>query len=221
MRHPHRTVIAGHLILVLYGHWAVNDPRGSGSTDFLDLKFAPLGPIHFGRKPDGAQPTREELRAFHHKHGELLNFPIFWIDESTRQNIANAVEEIIREQDYTCYACGICGNHLHLVIRTHKHKALEQWNNIAEGIRRRLRHRFPNEINQHHPVISARPYTVLLFTPAEVWTRIDYANSNPLKEGLPRQQWAFVKAYDNWPLHKALGTMREAAFASSCVARTT
>lgn len=25
---PHRTVIAAHLIHTLYGHWAVNDPRG-------------------------------------------------------------------------------------------------------------------------------------------------------------------------------------------------
>jgi hypothetical protein len=27
-----RRVIAVHLVLTLYGHWAVNDPRGSGSN---------------------------------------------------------------------------------------------------------------------------------------------------------------------------------------------
>ena len=206
MPHPRRTVIVGHLILVLYGHWAVNDLRGSGSNDFLDLNFAPLGPILFGRKPDGEQPSREELRAFHQKHRELLNFPVIWIDEPKRIEIAAAVEQVIRDCGYTCYACAICGNHMHLLIRTHKHKAKDMWNNFAEGVRQRLRHRFPNEISAHHPVISARPYTVLLFTPEEVWGRIEYIQANPLKENLPPQHtpgWPFVTPYDNWPLHKA------------------
>jgi hypothetical protein len=204
---PRRTVIASHLILVLYGHWAVNDPRGSGSADFLDLKFAPHpggGPIHFGRKSDGEQPTREELRAFHQQHQELLNFPVFWIvDDVKRREIAAAVADALRTQGYTCYACAICGNHAHIVIRTHKHNALTQWDNIAESIRQRLRFRFPSEISPHHPVISARPYKVFLFTPEDVWSRIHYVESNPPQERLPRQHWDdFVTPYDNWPLHK-------------------
>lgn len=201
-----RVMIAGHYILVLYGHWAVNDPRGSGSSDFIDLKFAPLGPIHFGRKPDGEQPSREELRAFHKQHGELLNFPVFWIDDAPgigmRSEIASALEGVIRTRGYTCYACAVCGNHMHLVIRKHKDDPLTIWNNLAEGVRHRLRLRFPEKISAHHPVISARPYKVYLSAPAEVWGRIDYAKNNPLKEGLARQAWSFVKPYDNWPLHK-------------------
>jgi REP element-mobilizing transposase RayT len=197
-----RTVIATHLILVLYGHWAVNDPRGSGSTTFLDLKFAPLGPIHFGRKPNDEQPSREEIRAFHQHHSELLNFPIFWIDDAKRSEIAAAIEDAIRAQGYTCYACAICGNHIHLVIRTHKHNALTQWANLAESTRQRLRLRFANEISPHHPVISARPYKVFLYSPQDVHGRIRYIETNPLKEGLPAQHWPFVTPYDNWPLHK-------------------
>lgn len=180
----------------------MNDPRGSGSNDFLDLKFAPLGPIHFGRKPDGEQPSREELRDFHKRHGELLNFPILWIDQAMRIEIAAAVDDACREHRYTCYACAICGNHLHLVIRTHEHKAREQWGNFADSTRQRLRHRFHTRISPHHPVISARPYTVLLFTPDEVRSRIKYVHDNPRKERLPPQSWPFVIAYDNWPFHK-------------------
>ena len=199
-----RTVIAAHHILTLYGHWAVNDLRGSGSRDFVDHKFKSLGEIHPGRKPEHEQPSRDELRAFHQQHRELLNFPVVWIDEAKRQEIACAIASVINEHRYTCYACAICGNHLHVVIRTHKHKALEQWNNLAEGIRRRLRHRFADSINANHPVISARPYSVLLFTPDDVWGRVDYVQGNPLKEGLPAQQWEFITLYDNWPLHKTL-----------------
>lgn len=204
-RSDRTAVIAVHLIIVFYGHWAVNDPRGSGSRDFIDLKFVPLGPIHFGRKPDSEQPTREELRAFHAKHRELLNFPVFWVDEAKAQAIAGAIEEVIRKRNYTCYACAICSNHVHLVIRTHRDKALMMWNNFADAIRERLRVCFAppaGEISRHHPVVSARPYKVFLFTPDDVWGRIAYVQGNPEKEGRPRQRWGFVTAYDGWPLHK-------------------
>lgn len=180
----------------------MNDPRGSGSSEFVDAKFSPLGPIHLGRKPEHQQPTRAELRSFHQQHRELLNFPILWIDEAKAQAIAEAIARAIAHNGYTCYACAICSNHLHLVIRTHKHKALQQWNNFAESIRQRLRHRFPETISAHHPVISARPYSVLLFAPDEVRSRIRYVQNNPVKEGSPAQQFEFVSTYDNWPLHK-------------------
>jgi REP element-mobilizing transposase RayT len=197
-----RTVIATHLIHVLYGHWAVNDPRGSGSTDFLDLKFAPLGPILLGRNPNDQQPSRDKLKAFHHQHSELLNFPIIWIDDTKRSEIAKAIEETISAHKYTCYACAIRGNHVHLVIRTHKHDSLTMWHNIAESTRQRLRLRFADQISAKHPVISARPYKVFLYSPEDVHGRIRYIETNPVKEGLPAQHWHFVHAYDNWPLHK-------------------
>jgi hypothetical protein len=162
-------VIAVHLVLTLYGHWAVNDPRGSGSADFIDPKFAPLGPIHIGRKPSHEQPTREGSRQFHAEHEELLNFPIFWIDDAMCAAIAEAICAAIGACGYTCYACAICGNHVHLLIRTHKHDALTIWNQFAESIRSRLRLRFPESIAPNHPVISARPYKVFLYTPADVW----------------------------------------------------
>ncbi len=91
-----RRVIAAHLVLTLYGHWAVNDPRGSGSSDFLDLKFAPLGPILHGRKPRDEQPSRRELKEFHAQHEELLNFPVFWIDDAKRTIIAGAINDVIK-----------------------------------------------------------------------------------------------------------------------------
>ena len=197
-----RRVIAVHLVLTLYGHWAVNDPRGSGSSDFIDLKFEPLAPIHFGRRPNHEQPTRKELKDFHAKHDELLNFPVFWIDDEKRRAIAEAICEVIRAHGYTCYACAICGNHIHLIIRTHKHDALTMWNHFADGIRHRLRLRFPQDVVINHPVISARPYKVFLCTTDEVWDRIDYVERNPLKENLPLQRWAFVTPYDSFPFHK-------------------
>lgn len=197
-----RSVIAAHLIGCLYGHWAVNDPRGSGSKGFIDLKFAPLGPIHRGRKPETEQPTRDELREFHDRHHQHLNFPIFWIDRAKRTEIAASIQQVIRQQGYTCYACAVCCNHFHMVIRTHRDKAQTMWQHFADAARDRMRLCFPAEIAPNHPVISARPYNVLLYTPDEVRGRVQYVESNPLKEHLPRQRWGFVTPYDGWPQHK-------------------
>jgi hypothetical protein len=88
------------------------------------------------------------------------------------------------------------------VIRTHKHDALTMWNHFAEAIRSRLRVRFPQEIAGEHPVISARPYEVFLYTTDEVWDRVDYVEQNPMKERLPPQRWEFVTPYDNFPFHQ-------------------
>lgn len=201
-RRNRRTVIAVHLIHTLYGHWGVNDPRGSGSRDFADLKFVPLGPIHQGRKPEHLQPSREELRIYLREHEQLLNFPVIWIDEAKAQAVGEAIGEVISARGYTCYACAICCNHVHLVIRTHRDQALTMWDHFAQSIRERLRLRFAAEISAKHPVISARPYKVFLYAPEDVWTRIRYVRENPVKEGRLAQTWDFVREYDNWPLHR-------------------
>lgn len=44
-----------------------------------------------------------------------------------------------------------------------------------------------------HPVWSHRPYKVFLYSEQDVIGRIDYVNENPVKEGLPRQHWSFVR----------------------------
>lgn len=200
---PHRrSIIAHHLILTLYGHWGVNDPRGSGSAEFIDPKFSPLGPIHHGRKPEHLQPTREVLRAYHCEHEQLLNFPVLWLDEAKRQAMADAFAEVVRTRNYTCYACAILSNHAHFVIRIHRDDALTMLQHLAETSKRRLRLRFHNEISEHHPIWSARPYKVFLYAPDDVRSRIGYVQRNPQKEGLPPQQFDFVKPYDNWPHHK-------------------
>jgi len=36
-------VIAVHLIMTVYGHWGVNDTRGSGSTEVYDAKAEDRG----------------------------------------------------------------------------------------------------------------------------------------------------------------------------------
>ena len=199
----HRSVIAHHLILTGYGHWLPNDLRGSGSEDFYDVKLAPLGPIHHGRKPPEEQPSRRELRHFYRKAEPLLNFPIIWFDDAKRQVVADAFREVISAERYAVYACAILSNHAHLVIRRHRDDALTMLSKLADASRLRLRFSHKKDIHPDHPVWSQRPYKVFLYTPDDVRGRVDYVSQNPLKEGLPEQHWDFVVVYDNWPQHKA------------------
>jgi len=115
---------------------------------------------------------------------------------------AAAIQETIAQRRYTCYAAAICRNHTHLVIRTHRDKAREMWEHCTRSIRDRVRLRFPTQISPRHPVISARPYNVRLYSPVDIWPRIRCVEGNPAKDRLPPQHWHFVTRYDNWPLHK-------------------
>jgi REP element-mobilizing transposase RayT len=193
-------IIAHHLIWTLYGHWLPNDLRGSGSIELYDEKFAPLGPIHHGRKPKHLQPSKKELREFHRHAEPLLKFPRFWIDDAKRQAIRDAFAKVVAERRYTVWACAIMSNHAHMVIRRHRDDALAMWQAIADTSRLVLRE-FA-DIGVDHPVWSTRPYKVFLRTPDEVRGRIAYVEGNPAKEGLSAQRYDFVQSYNNWPFHK-------------------
>ncbi len=195
-------VIAHHLVLTLYGHWPPNDPRGSGSGDFYDDKFAPLGPIHHGRKPRHLQPSRDEFRAFHRQVEPLLNFPLIWLNDATRQVLTNAFADTVRCEKYTCYACAILKNHAHLLIRRHRDPYQTMFANLTQAGALALRAFAPLDLEENHPVFSQRPYATYCYTALDIRDRITYIQGNPAKEGLAPQHYNFVIPYDNWPQHK-------------------
>lgn len=198
-----RSIIAHHIILTLYGHWPPNDPRGSVSTAFLDDKFAPLGPIHYGRKPPEEQPSSDELREFQRHASELMNFPVFWLDDEKRQAIADAYHEVILSHHYTCYACAILWNQCMRIHRDRDGVIIANLQNAsAARLRRCLIPGAELTRPDAHPIWNGRPYSKFLFTPDDVLRTIGYVEGNPEKEKLPPQHWPFVQPYDNWPHHK-------------------
>jgi len=202
----HRRIIATHLILTLYGHWPPNDPRGSTSLDFHDRKFEPLGPIHHGRKPAAQQPSRAELRNFQSKASALMNFPVFWLDDALRQATADTFAHVINQQNYTCYACAILSNHIHLLIRVHRDRhdvMIQRFTGAAATRLRQCLTPSPNLTRPDaHPIFNSRPWRGFRYTPEEIRNTIAYIEDNPEKENLPRQRWPFVQPYNNWPHHK-------------------
>jgi REP element-mobilizing transposase RayT len=197
-------VIAYHLIWTNYGTWLPNDPRGSGSQSVYTPVLAELGDPHFGRKR--IQPARATVREFYEEAEPRLQFPVLHFDAEQRDEIGNAFGESIREHRYTCYACAIMPDHVHVVIRKHKDSAEEMIQKLQDESRARIVEcKF---VSPDHPVWTKNGRKVYLNTPAEVRQQNAYVERNPLKEGLPRQEWPCVVSYDNWPFHKQLNRKR-------------
>jgi REP element-mobilizing transposase RayT len=192
-------VIAHHLIWTAYGWWLPNDPRGSGSDTVRNDVLNELGEVHRGRKK--VQPTGKTIREFYDKAALLLQHPLLTFNEATRTEIAAAFEQEINLQTYTCWACAIMPDHVHILIRKHKHPAEEMAENLMRARRMRLIEKGHRE--KTHPTwIAGFGWKVFLDHPAEVQRTIRYIELNPVKIRLPEQKWSFVKPCDGWPLQK-------------------
>ena len=189
------TIIAHHIILHGYGHWLANDIRGSGSQELRQEKFADLGEVHFGRK--AVQPPRELLREYYREARTRLEYSQLWFDDAKRQAIGESIGKVIAKEKYTCWACAVMKNHVHLCIRRHRDDGRAMWHKFADAARQRLR--LFADVDDELPVWSNRPYVVFEYTPDDVRRVVKYIEGNLEKEAMPPQTWPFVIAYDGWP----------------------
>jgi REP element-mobilizing transposase RayT len=192
---PPPIIIAHHLIWTGYGWWLPNDPRGSMSKRVATDVIAQLGELHHGRKK--VQPTSAELRDFRARAKDVLDHPLRKFTDRDTEAIAEAFKDVVTQQNYTCYACAIMPDHIHLLIRKHKHKAEEMISHFQDESRSRLRNDWPAD----HPIWGGPGWKVFLDHPNDIRRTIKYIERNPVEWNLPQQTYSFVAEYDGWPLH--------------------
>lgn len=191
-------VIAHHLIWTAYGTWLPNDPRGSGSRTIASDVLKDLGELHYGRKR--VQPAGWEIRAFYDAARQRLRFPVqpFTCDEI--EAIASVLADVCEAQRYTCYACAVMPDHVHVVIRKHRDQAEGMIEALKGLSRERLGEKF--ERFRGHPVwTGVGGWKVFLDHPDGVERTVRYVEKNPVQARIAPQSWGFVQAYDRWPLH--------------------
>lgn len=187
-------VAAYHLIWTAYACRLPNDPRGSCSRELRVDRLAPLGEMHYERKP--VQPPSSTLRRFYRAADELLEHNRMLCDDTDVALIAASFAKTIAERSYVCHACAIMPDHVHLVVRRHPDQ--------AEGILRFLQDYSKQALIAagrrpvNHPVWGGPGWRVFLNSPEEIAAKIEYVRQNPLKAGLPEQLWDFVIPYDGW-----------------------
>ena len=162
-------VIAYHLIWTVYGSWLPNDPRGSGSHSVASDVLAELGELHYGRKK--VQPAGWVVRQFYEQARPLLRHELLAFDDDELAIVAQAIGRTIDEQRYTCYACAVMPDHVHILLRKHKHEAEQMIEVLQEFTRQaivELRRRDPN-----HPVWTQGGWKVFLDHPDEAFIRVE------------------------------------------------
>ena len=190
-------VIAHHLIWTVYGYWLPNDPRGSSSQTIRNNIINDLGDLHHGRKK--VQPASSEISKFYREAVSVLQHELLLLDKNDVSAIAESFTTTIQNERYTCWACAIMPDHIHLLIRKHKHQAEQMIENFQSLSRSRLRDL--NLRKQTHLLWGGPGWKVFQDHPDDVKRTINYIEQNPIKIGLLPQNWDFVTEYNNWPLH--------------------
>ncbi len=189
-------MVAGyHLIWTVYGYWLPNDPRGSTSLEVRVEALKPLGDIHYGRKL--VQPSSQELRQFFAQAHDLLAHEVRTFDDDDITLVGNALGQQIAERGYTCYACAVMPDHVHLLIRRHRDKAEQMIQHFQDATREALV--AAGKRGPRHPVWADGPgWKGFLNTRGDFERDIGYIEDNPRKIGRPAQRWPFVVRYDGW-----------------------
>ncbi len=187
-------VVGYHLIWTAYGWWLPNDPRGSSSQEIRVKKLSELGPLHEGRKT--IQPPGRDIRRFYDEAKDLLNHELLTFSTTERQVIANAFSAVLASCRYTCYACAIMPDHIHLLIRRHRDRGETMIANLQEESRQGLIS--AGFRSAEHPVWGGPGWKRFLNSRADIERVVKYVRRNPTEIGMPEQDWPFVSIYDGW-----------------------
>jgi REP element-mobilizing transposase RayT len=200
-------VVGYHLIWTVYGWWLPNDPRGSSSYEIRVERIADLGELHYGRKQ--VQPRSAELRQFYDQARDLLQHPSPLFTPAEIELTGTSIAQVIAERRYTCYACAILPEHVHMLIRRHRDMGEEMILALQRTSRQTMIDAGHRSVTR--PVWGGPGWKVFLYTREDMERIVKYIRNNPLKAGLQPQTWPFVKPYDGWlpaPAHHATSSAR-------------
>ena len=187
-------IVGHHLVWTAYGCWLPNDPRGSSSHEVRVPAIAQLGELHYGRKK--AQPSRAELREFHREAKAVLAHPVLGFDADDVAVLAGSFRDAIRKNVYTCYACAIMPDHVHMLIRVHRDRPEKMIERLQVASRDALI--AAGRRRGNHPVWGGPGWKTFQDSREAMRRIARYVENNPRERNLPEQHWDFVVPYDGW-----------------------
>ena len=189
-----------HVIIVTYGSWLPNDPRGSWS-DFV----AAWELYRFGRVPaapaTGSLHTQPQLAVEREQIQRSLKYPAVQFTGEQARAVGMGFLTAATKNKITLWACSILPEHVHLVLGRCA-KSCETKTNFLKG-------EATKELNNQelHPLAAHRQHDatptpwarkhwqVYLDSGQSIENAIAYVVDNPVKEGKPLQTWQCVTRF--------------------------
>lgn len=194
-------VVGYHIIIAAYGFWLPNDPRGSWSTWVRKWDLLRFGQATKVETRQSVASRRHDSEQRKSAKNALAYPPVHFTGVQARA-IAMGFKTAIEEAHYHCVACSVMPEHVHLVILRHQRQAEAMIQHLKARATMRLR-------SEHiHPLLkyekggvlpspwARHGWKVFLDEPRDVARAIRYVEQNPIKDGLPIQQWSFVEKYE-------------------------
>lgn len=191
-----------HLILPMYGFWLPNDPRGSWSEFVRRWELVRFGKSTLSvERRQMCELSASEI-ATHAAARNSLTFPAVSLTGIQAAGIGRGFAKKIGLSNFTVWACSILPDHTHLVIARHVYK-VEQIANLLKGAAtRQLCHEnrhplaeFIRPDGRIPPIWASHQWKVFLDSETAIDEAIYYVESNPEKEGKPKQKWEFVTPF--------------------------
>lgn len=126
----------------------------------------------------------------------MLAHPILTFADEDVAILADSFRQVIRERRYTCYACAIMPDHVHLLIRVHRDKAEQMIAHLQAASRDALI--AADRRRGNHPVWGGPGWKTFQFSRQDMERIVRYIENNPAERRLPRQVWDFVTPYNGW-----------------------
>ncbi|MCX7422584.1 MAG: hypothetical protein NT013_23995 [Planctomycetia bacterium] len=189
-----------HVIIVTYGSWLPNDPRGSWS-DFV----AAWELYRFGRVPrapaNGSLSNNPQLAIQRGQIQRSLKYPAVQFTGQQARAVGNGFLNAANKNRITIWACSILPEHVHLVLGRCA-KSCETKTNFLKG-------EATKELNKQnlHPLAAhskdgrtptpwaKKHWQVYLDSEQAIENAMAYVLDNPEKEGKPRQTWPCVTPF--------------------------
>ena len=194
-----RPLLATHLVWGCYGFWLPNDPRGSWS------RYVGCRKLHELAGSATTVNTRRSLAKDAHDRGlqqrakETLPRPPIRLTGVQALEVARGFARAVEEAGFVLHACALLPDHVHVVVAPHAKRARQIVGHLKSRASRQLR-------DAGH-TFGGRPWVkygwaVYLFDDAAVRRAIRYVEQNPVKDGLRRQHWTFVRPYEPDDSHR-------------------
>gem|GEM_PF-166456 len=192
-------VVATHCIWGAYGFWLPNDPRGSGSGFVGSYAIWEAGGDATLVQTSRSLADREHDSNLRLAGKAALKKPAIRFNDAQIDAIGEGFAAAVAIGHYNLHACAIMPDHVHVVLGHPPGLASKIVAHLksfgTKAINRRSLNPYATLQGRDGQRVWADRFRHVFLTAADVPRCVEYVRDNPVKIGLPQQNWSFVRPW--------------------------